>query len=193
MANLKDIGKFLVGRGLPFIGSLLAGKTGEALGETIAGVLGVENKPDAIMAAIEKDPNAAVKLKELETQLALAQIDRDKAEIAHDTSSEAQAAETIRVEASSSDEYVRRTRPKIIRAMFYLTAAEAVAAMGLALFGSTEQITAAKPMLMELFTATSLLMGTGLTGYTLARMREKNTAANPQPGALQALLGGLRK
>lgn len=193
MASFKDIGKVLIGKGLPLVGSLIGGRTGESFGQVIASALGVENKPDQIMAAIEKDPNAAIKLKEFETQIALNRIERDKAEIQHDTTSESEAAQTIRVEASSSDAYVRRTRPMIIRQMFYLTAFEAVAIILLVIFGDAGQVTLAKDLLLQLFLYTAGLCGTGVTGYTLSRMREKNTAMNPQPGAISTLISGLRK
>lgn len=190
--TFKHIGKSLIGRGLPFLGSLLGGKAGESAGEAVASLLGVENKPDRIMAALDKDPQAAVRLKELETQLALAEIDRDKAEIAHDTASEGEAARTIRVEASSSDPYVRRTRPMIMRNMFYLTAVIALAVIGMSIFSTPEKIAAVKPMLMELFNAAATLCGVMVSGYTLSRMREKNTAVNPRPGMLQTLVAGIR-
>jgi len=63
----KKIGK-LIGSHAPMLGSLVGGKGGEMVGSIIASTLGVDNTPEAIEAAIASDPNAALKLRELELQ-----------------------------------------------------------------------------------------------------------------------------
>ena len=66
----KDI-KGLVGKSAPMLGALLAPVTGGAsvgIGAMIASALGTENTPDAVHKALTIDPEAAIKLKQLELQ-----------------------------------------------------------------------------------------------------------------------------
>lgn len=58
--------KGAVAKVAPVAGTLLGGPAGGAVGGLIASALGVENSPEAVEAAIAQDPDAAVKLKELE-------------------------------------------------------------------------------------------------------------------------------
>lgn len=51
----------------PLLGTVLGGPSGAAVGALIAKQFGTENKPDAIAKAIEADPNAALKLREVES------------------------------------------------------------------------------------------------------------------------------
>lgn len=63
--NWADIGK-LIGNVAPIVGTAIGGPAGAAVGSLVAGLLGVDNTPDAVASAIKADPNIAVKLKELE-------------------------------------------------------------------------------------------------------------------------------
>ena len=63
--KIKDV----VGSVAPVAGSLLAGPAGGAVGSMLASALGVDNTPDAVAAAIKSDPQAAVKIREIEAQL----------------------------------------------------------------------------------------------------------------------------
>ena len=67
----KDVGK-AIAKYAPALGTALGGPAGGAVGtlaSMVAGAFGLkpDAKPDQVMAAIEKDPQAAVKLKEIET------------------------------------------------------------------------------------------------------------------------------
>lgn len=62
--------KAAAGAALPTIGTVLGGPLGGILGATIARQLGTEPTPDAVAAAIATDPDAYVKLKEIEAELA---------------------------------------------------------------------------------------------------------------------------
>lgn len=91
-----DIGK-TIGSVAPMLGTLLSPVTGGAsvaIGAMIASVLGVENDPEAISQAIKDDPNAFLKLKELEQKesaslrqqvLELAKLENEKYNKAHET------------------------------------------------------------------------------------------------------------
>ena len=61
----SDIGK-LIGSAAPIVGTALGGPAGAAVGSLVAGLLGVDNEPDAVANAIKADPNIVVKLKQLE-------------------------------------------------------------------------------------------------------------------------------
>lgn len=63
--NWEDVGK-AVARSAPALGGVLAGPGGAAIGSVIASAFGVEGTPDAVAEAIKIDPQAAVKLREIE-------------------------------------------------------------------------------------------------------------------------------
>lgn len=61
----KDAAK-VVAEFAPTAGSLLGGPAGSAVGTLIAAALGTTAEPDKVLEAINNDPSAALKLKELE-------------------------------------------------------------------------------------------------------------------------------
>lgn len=61
----SDLGK-TVASAAPLLGGVVGGPLGAGIGSVIASVFGVDNEPDAINQAIKADPNAAVKLREIE-------------------------------------------------------------------------------------------------------------------------------
>lgn len=66
--NIKEI----LGSSAPVIGTLLGGPAGGAVGGLISKVLGVDNTPEAIELALMNNPDALLKIKELETSKELA-------------------------------------------------------------------------------------------------------------------------
>jgi hypothetical protein len=84
----KDIAG-VVGKAAPLLGTVLAGPAGGAIGAIVASALGVENTPDAVAQAVANDPEAAVRLREIESaervrlqELALEQSKAELADIA---------------------------------------------------------------------------------------------------------------
>lgn len=65
-SQVWDYVKPIIGTAAPLLGTALGGPAGAAAGTLVASVLGVENKPDAVAEAIKVNPEAALKLKELE-------------------------------------------------------------------------------------------------------------------------------
>ena len=61
--------KETVGSIAPLAGTLLGGPAGGAVGAMLASALGVNNSPDAVAEAISADPQAAIKLRQIESQL----------------------------------------------------------------------------------------------------------------------------
>lgn len=64
--------KEIIGEGAPIIGGLLGGKAGGAVGELIASALGVDNSPESIEKALKNNPDAMIKLRELENSKEIA-------------------------------------------------------------------------------------------------------------------------
>ena len=58
--------KNIVGTAAPMIGTLIGGPAGTAVGSLVASALGVENTPAAIEQELKNNPEALVKLKQLE-------------------------------------------------------------------------------------------------------------------------------
>ena len=85
--NWKDIGKQAIQMGAPILGGALGGPAGAAVGAMIANQFGIDTPtPDNIMAAIKEDPEAALKLREVELRhqerLTEMEVDRFRIETA---------------------------------------------------------------------------------------------------------------
>lgn len=66
MSTWSDIAG-IVGKAAPVIGGLLGGPAGAAVGGLISSALGTDNNPDAVSAALAGNPDALVKVQELQT------------------------------------------------------------------------------------------------------------------------------
>jgi hypothetical protein len=62
----KDI-KDLVAKDAPLLGTLIGGPAGGTIGAVISSVLGVANTPDAVSQALATNPDAAVKIRQIES------------------------------------------------------------------------------------------------------------------------------
>ncbi|MFW6021780.1 MAG: 3TM-type holin [Guyparkeria sp.] len=100
--------KGLVGKAAPVVGGLLGGPAGSAVGGLVASALGVDETPDAVASAIEADPKALERIKQME-------IDHretlERLRLESETTRLAEVNKTMRAEATSEDPYVRRWRP----------------------------------------------------------------------------------
>lgn len=63
--NWSDVGKSVAGFA-PLLGGVVGGPVGAGIGTIIASVFGVEDNPDAVMKAIKGDPEAAIKLQQIQ-------------------------------------------------------------------------------------------------------------------------------
>lgn len=65
----KQVGNAVISVGAPLLGGALFGPAGAAVGSIIAGKFGVspDATPDRVLTAINADPDAALKLREIET------------------------------------------------------------------------------------------------------------------------------
>lgn len=64
--NWSDL-KGVVGKAAPIVGTLLGGPAGTLVGGLISEALGTDNTPDAVSAALIGNPDAIVKIQELQT------------------------------------------------------------------------------------------------------------------------------
>lgn len=98
----KDLGKSLANVGLRAVGAAVGGPFGASIGGQLASVLGCDNEPDAVQQALATaSPDTLVKLRELDTQIQLANIEAGIQERKADTIDLQTVNETMRQEAKS--------------------------------------------------------------------------------------------
>ena len=77
--NWKDLARTMAKLGLPTLGGALAGPAGAAAGKIIADRLGAaEASPDVIQDAIAADPDALVRLREVEAEMVRAEAEHEE-------------------------------------------------------------------------------------------------------------------
>lgn len=95
----------VVGKAAPIVGTLLGGPAGGAIGGVIASVLGTGNNPDEVAAALSANPDALVKVKQIEadqkTRLSELAVDQAKAEIAAASQAISDVNKTMQAESAS--------------------------------------------------------------------------------------------
>jgi hypothetical protein len=64
--NWSDVGA-IIGKTAPLLGTLLGGPAGGAVGAIIAAALGTDSTPDSVAKAVQSDPQAALKLAEIQS------------------------------------------------------------------------------------------------------------------------------
>lgn len=112
----KNLGKKIASTGATLLGTAIGGGAGGSLlGGIVADALGVENEPDEISKAIDRDPQAAVKLKEIQSRerVRLQEIASKQAiaEIEAEAARHRSINETMRAELQASDNFRGRWRP----------------------------------------------------------------------------------
>lgn len=95
----------VVGKSAPVLGTLLGGPAGGVVGSLIASTLGVGNNPVEVSKAVSLNPEAAVKLAQLEfeqkSKLYELSVEQAKSEIAAMASVVADVNRTMRTEAKA--------------------------------------------------------------------------------------------
>lgn len=114
--NWSDLAN-IVGTAAPVIGTLIGGPAGAAVGALVASALGVENSPGAVQTALDRDPAALVRIKELElshaAELQRLAVQAEGNRLAAETSAIQSVNVTMQAEAASIDPWSRRWRPFI--------------------------------------------------------------------------------
>ena len=102
----KDIAK-MVGGAAPILGTLIGGPAGAAIGAMVASGLGVGNTPDEVSQALTINPDAAVKLKQIEatrqTELQTLLVKSEENRLAADTAAIQAVNATMQVEAKADN------------------------------------------------------------------------------------------
>jgi hypothetical protein len=107
--------KNVLGSGAPLIGGLIGGKSGEMVGRLLSSALGVENSPGAVESELKSNPDAFLKIKqmELDNQVELKRLMFQHAELESEEQKIAIVNQnaTMQAEIASNDAFVRRWRP----------------------------------------------------------------------------------
>lgn len=102
--NWKDVTP-IVGRVAPILGTLIGGPAGAALGALVSSALGVSNTPDAVHEALKVNPDAAIKLaqieKEREVELRQLLVSTENNRMASETAAVLAVNQTMQAETRS--------------------------------------------------------------------------------------------
>lgn len=149
-----------VGKIAPAAGGALGGPAGAAVGGLLARVLGVDESPEAVRQALQQDPEAALKLREVEARI--------------ETSLIGARSEVIKAESQSESWLARSWRPLVMLWFAFL--------VGLHWLGFTPDgmDTAIVSQLLE-------IVQYGLTGYVVGRSAEKVARAAAGTGIFEHL------
>ena len=153
--------KETVGSVAPIAGALLGGPAGGAVGDMIASALGVDKNPDSVAKAIRADPQAAIKLRQIESQL-----EQTRLEV---------RGQAVQAEANGESWLQRNWRP--------LTMVWFSALIGGYWFGYTPD-NLSEEAVLSLFGLIKL----GLGGYVIGRSAEKITKEISGSGLLGKML-----
>ncbi|ENI4485145.1 hypothetical protein ABXZ88_000947 [Vibrio fluvialis] len=189
--------KSLIGGAAPLVGSLIGGPAGGTVGVLIADALGVENTPDAIEAELLRNPDALLKIKQMESdeRIRLRELSYQQAEI---ESAERKLVITEQhklmvAELKSDDAYVRRWRPTFGYAVCLAWTSLFFGIAGLMLFHPefTEQAFTGAAKLTALFSVALTVLGLNIH----KRSQDKQISAGITPagvfgGIASALRGG---
>ncbi|EGR4262723.1 hypothetical protein DDO82_01980 [Vibrio cholerae] len=189
--------KSLIGGAAPLVGSLIGGPAGGTVGVLIADALGVENTPDAIEAELLRNPDALLKIKQMESdeRIRLRELSYQQAEI---ESAERKLVITEQhklmvAELNSDDAYVRRWRPTFGYAVCLAWTSLFFGIAGLMLFHPefTEQAFTGAAKLTALFSVALTVLGLNIH----KRSQDKQISAGITPagvfgGIASALRGG---
>lgn len=167
----SDVGEYLAkygGGAVDVVGSVMSGNyigAAKRVGQMVSGELKTENNPDAVMAALQNDPTAIVKLKEFESKnkSELVQLQMKKEE-----------GWTDRYKAMC-DADGHSTRPRIALIMAYILAAETILFTALIGYGISEG--QAVGGYAALFGAMTLVPG-GVLGKYFGELRREHAQRN---------------
>lgn len=116
--------KDMLGKSAPVIGTLLGGPAGGAMGTIISSALGVEDTPEAIERELKNNPEALVKVRELEvthkTRLEELALEDTRAHLAD--RQDARKAEVERMKAGSSNRFMYTLAALVVVAFLAIVA-----------------------------------------------------------------------
>ena len=181
--NLSEI----VSKAAPILGGLLAGGPvggGLAAIKVLASEFGVAPEEDAILAAIKADPEAAVKIKQLELDNKAA---LQRMVLENETTRLVETQKTMREEIKSEDSFVRRARPSLLWSVSGSVILEILTGAGVIFFAPEKM-----DDFVNLCTAIAIPQGVAaaMCGvYMKQRSNDKAVASGVMPGP--GMLAGL--
>lgn len=186
--NWGDLGRTLIGLGLPTVGGLLMGPAGAAVGKALADQIGAPATPEGLGKAISGDPEVLKKVQETEAEWARTEAVRAQAAAQQGSSVNAtMQGETL---AGVSWWHWRHLLGYVVGGWI---AGIAVATTKLLFIGSAEQITLLSPLLNSVWPYFGAACG--LLGYVAMDTTRRTTAAaaGVPAGSIVDLIGGLLK
>jgi len=150
-----------IGKAAPALGGVLAGPAGAGVGTLIARALGVDDSPQAVADAVQRDPQSAIKLREVEASLTQALIQA--------------RGDVVKAEAQSESVLARNWRP--------LTMLAFVALIGMHWLGVTPDALPDAHV-----TAVLDIVQIGIGGYVIGRSAEKITKTATGSGLMDKVL-----
>lgn len=138
--NWREVGDWIkknAGTGAALVGSLLTGNVPAAVAAGVALVSSATGTtdPQEALKSLQTDPATVIKLRELaiqeEANIRNHISKMEELRISDEIAAHKEQQETIRSGDSSSDEYVRRTRPLMARQSWYATMAYVIVFEGL--------------------------------------------------------------
>lgn len=140
----KSVGA-TAGKFAPMLGALLGGPAGASVGAMIASALGTGSTPMEVQQALVTNPEAAIKLKEIEStrqvQLQALMVDSAKAELAAATANASDINRTMQAEAAAEHWPTYSWRPAIgfaVAVAILLAVLTVFLAYGAAMYGKGE-------------------------------------------------------
>ncbi len=189
-----DLGKQLIGEGLPLLGSIVLGKPGEALGGLLGSVLGCEpDDPKAMAKAISENPQLVLELRkaEFKNKEKLQEVSMliEKNKLVADTARIESVNSTMRVESTAKG-LAGLWRPiwGIVSALAFMTL---VVAIAIKLFTDPAELPSVLTALasMEWFWAIPLSI-LGVASWH--RGKEKRIAAGERTSSLTDLVTSIK-
>jgi hypothetical protein len=194
----------VVGKVAPILGTVLGGPVGAAAGGVVSAVCSLFDvdpedpaAPGKLEAAIKADPEAALKLRQFQlenqTELVRLAMKQDEMYLQH----EAEVQQTWREEVRSGDEYVRRTRPTLLRRHFAFVVAHTFAMLilyGVLMWKYSKEIAdffnGVSAELWNMYKANMGAFAVNFGGYTAVRSIWDKRGKNA-PGPIEKVAGAL--
>jgi hypothetical protein len=188
----KDIAG-IVGKSAPILGTLLGGPAGGAVGALVASALGVGSVPDAVSQALATNPDAAVKLQQIEAtrqvELQTLLVQAEASRLSAETAAVQAVNTTIQAEAKADHWPTYAWRPFIGFCVGFNTIAASLLVLGVyggVMFGA-QQAAAALPSLPLVLGALAAISGTvlpilGIASYFRGKMQADPNVATDGRG-----------
>lgn len=181
----------LIGDSAPMIGGLVGGPLGKRIGTMIASTLGVENTPEAIEMELRNNPDALIKLKQIESSHSL-ELQRLMLEQSRIDSNE--FIENMKIQSSvqkaeinSDDKFVRRWRPMFGYAFCFTWVMMFLGLFAVTIFEPKEAANVVNAYVAMTPLISVALTVLGINIHKRSRDKEISMGIPPSPGILQKL------